>query len=94
MPDPTITISSPTAGGTVTRTFTVSGTYSSDLPNPTIGVVLKDASGNVVAMAANLVVANGQWSGTITAPQAYSGAKVQATMVGGASASAGNITVQ
>jgi hypothetical protein len=93
MPDPTITIGSPSVGAIEPQTFTVSGTYSPLNPSPSITAVLKDPTGNVVATATNLLVLNGNWSGLIAAPGPYTGASVEASFPG-ADASVGNITVQ
>ena len=92
MPPPTITITSPSTGGTVPRTFTVTGTYSPE-PPPSITVVLKDATGATVATGTIVSIGGGNWSAQIIAPQSYNGASVQASFPG-ANDSAGNITVQ
>jgi hypothetical protein len=94
MPAPDITISSPTSGATVNRPFTASGTYESDSPFPQVTVVLKDSSGNVVATGFPVAVGDGNWSAPLSPTQGYTGATVEATLVGTtASASAGSITV-
>jgi hypothetical protein len=94
MPDPTITIGSPSSGGTVPRTFTASGTYTPTTGTPTIGVALKDSTGNFVATNPNVNAANGAWSGQLTAPQAYTGASIVAGISTGATDTVTNITVQ
>lgn len=89
-----IKITSPTFGATVNRPFTASGTYNSGDPFPQVTVVLKDSNGNVVATGFPVTVGNGTWSATLSPTQGYTGATVEATLVGtGLTDSAGNITV-
>jgi hypothetical protein len=92
MPDPTITIGNPAPGAIVPATFPVSGTYTPAGGFPPITVILKDANGNVVATAMNLVIATGMWSGQITVARGYVGATVEASLPG-ADTAVGNITV-
>ncbi len=93
MPAPTITISTPTSGGTVARTFTASGGYTSPT-TPTINVELRDPGGATVASTTATLVGRGNWTADLTSPQAYSGASVFAEIVGTAATdSVGNITV-
>ncbi len=94
MPEPTITLTTPTSGSRVGLTINVSGTFTPLTPAPTITVVLKDANGNVVGTAMNIVAANGSWAGTITVTQGLTGGSVVASLPGGMPAIATNITVE
>jgi hypothetical protein len=91
---PSIFILIPTAGSSVDSPFTASGTYQSDDPFQSVSVVLKDSGGAVVATGMPVTAAGGNWSGRLYPSQGYTGATVEATLVGtAASASVGSITV-
>ena len=91
---PSITISTPTAGSTVARPFNANGTYTSDEEFVSISVVLKDATGAVVAVGSPMDIGVGTWSTTLAPTQGYAGASVHASIDGTtASATEGNITV-
>jgi hypothetical protein len=95
MPDPTITIGSPSSGDTVTRTFTVSGTYTPTTDTPAISIALLNAQGGLVTSNPDVKGTNGSFSGQLTSPQALSGATVGAGIPAtGAHDTVTNITVQ
>ncbi|AMV23537.1 hypothetical protein VT84_03945 [Gemmata sp. SH-PL17] len=93
MPTPWITISQPTNGATVARSFTVSGKCEATVTSSQISVVLKDSGGATVATGALVTAVSGDWYSNISATQAYTGASVVATVSGTASDSVGSLTV-
>ncbi|VTR99916.1 unnamed protein product [Gemmata massiliana] len=88
-----ITISQPTDGATVARSFTVSGTCEATVTSSQISVVLKDSGGATVATGALVTATSGTWYSNVSANQAYTGASVVVTVSGAVSDSVSPLTV-
>ena len=88
-----VTITSPSSGATVSTLIGANGTYTSGAPTPAIVVNLKNSAGATVA-STNAMLSGGNWFGSLSAPQTYTDASLEAVLDGGAASdSVGGLTV-